>query len=233
MEIKIFLNSSNPEEILQYKESDQVKGFITSPSLMKESGVKNYMKFALQLSSEVPKDKHVSFGVMSDDFEEMERHARKITSVSENFYAKIPITNTKGEPSYDLVKKLGDDGVKINVTSITTTTQLNQLGPFLSKTTPSVVSYLAGTVSDTGEAPVSTALNAYTILKDNKSVEFLWEGCRQVYNIYEANSVGCNIITVPSRLLPKLKLKGKSLTECSLDAVKDSYEGDMAANYSL
>jgi transaldolase len=233
MEIKIFLNSSNPEEILQYKESNQIKGFITSPSLMKESGVKNYMEFALQLSSDVPKDKHVSFGVISDDFEEMERQARKITSVSENFYAKIPITNTKGEPSYDLVKKLGDDGVKINVTAITTTTQLNQLGPFLSKTTPSVVSYLAGTVSDTGEAPISTVLNAYTIFKDNKSVEFLWEDCRQVYNIYEANSVGCNIITVPSSLLPKLKLKGKSLTECSLDTVKTFYEEGMIANYSL
>ena len=191
------------------------------------------MEFVRHISREVPKDKHVSFGVISDNFEEMERQAKMITSVSENFYAKIPISNTKGEPSHDLVKRLGDDGVKINVASITTTTQLNQLGPFLSKTTPSVVSYLAGPVSDTGEAPVSTALNAFTILKDNKSVEFLWEGCRQVYNIYEANSVGCNIITIPSRLLSGLKLKRKNLTECSLDAVKAFYEESMAASYSL
>jgi len=233
MSIKIFLDGANLEEILEYKDSDQIKGFTTNPSLMRKAGVKDYMEFAYDLANEIPKDKHVSLEVISDDFAEMERQAKKITSVSENFYAKIPITNTKGEPTHDLVKKLGDDGVKVNVTAIMTTTQLNKLGPFLSKTTPSVVSYFAGRVSDTGEAPISTVLNAHTIFRENHAVEFLWASCRHVYNIYEADSVGCNIITVSADILSKLKLKGKCLAEYSLETVKGFYEDAVAAHYSL
>ena len=233
MKIKIFLDGANLEEILKHKDDDRITGFTTNPSLMRKAGVKDYMEFARQLSDDIPKDKHVSLEVIADDFSEMERQAKKITDVSENFYAKIPITNTKGEPTYDLVKKLGDDGVKVNVTAIMTTTQLNNLGPFLSKTTPSVVSYFAGRVSDTGEAPVSTVLNAHTIFKNHEGVEFLWASCRHVYNIYEADSVGCNIITVSADILSKLKLKGKSLAEYSLETVNDFYKDALAAKYSL
>ena len=233
MKIKIFLDGADLEEILKYKDDDRITGFTTNPSLMRKAGVKDYMEFARQLSDDIPKDKHVSLEVIADDFSEMERQAKKITDVSENFYAKIPITNTKGEPTYDLVKKLGDDGVKVNVTAIMTTTQLNDLGPFLSKTTPSVVSYFAGRVSDTGEAPISTVLNAHAIFKNHDSVEFLWASCRHVYNIYEADSVGCNIITVSAGILSKLKLKGKSLAEYSLETVNDFYKDALAAKYSL
>jgi transaldolase len=233
MKIKIFLDGANLEEILKYKDDDRITGFTTNPSLMRKAGVKDYMEFAYNLAKEIPKDKHVSLEVISDDFAEMERQAKKITSVSENFYAKIPITNTKGEPTHDLIKTLGDGGVKVNVTAIMTTTQLNDLQPFLSKTTPSVVSYFAGRVADTGESPVSTILNAHTIFRDNPSVEFLWASCRHVYNVYEANSVGCNIITLSADILSKLKLKGKPLTEYSLETVKGFYEDAVAANYSL
>jgi|TARA_R110000751_G_scaffold81414_1_gene164361 transaldolase len=233
MKIKIFLDGANLEEILKYKDDDQIKGFTTNPTLMRKAGVKNYMEFVHQLANEIPKEKHVSLEVISDDFTEMERQARKITSVSENFYAKIPITNTKGEPCHDLVKSLGDDGIKVNVTAIMTSTQLNQLAPFLSQSTPSVVSYFAGRVSDTGEAAISTVLNSHSIFKNNESVEFLWASCRHVYNIYEADSCGCNIITVSSDILSKLKLKGKSLTEYSLETVKGFYDDALASNYSL
>jgi len=233
MKIKIFLDGANLEEILKHKDDDRIKGFTTNPSLMRKAGVKDYMEFAHRLADEIPKDKHVSLEVIADDFTEMERQAKKITSVSENFYAKIPITNTKGEPAHDLVRTLGDEGVKVNVTAIMTTTQLNDLGPFLSNTTPSVVSYFAGRVSDTGEPPVSAVLNAHTIFRDNSAVEFLWASCRHVYNVYEANSVGCNIITLSADILSKLKLKGKSLTEYSLETVKGFYKDAVAANYSL
>ena len=233
MKIKIFLDGANLEEILKHKNDDQIKGFTTNPSLMRKAGVKDYMEFAQHLANDIPKDKHVSLEVISDDFAEMERQAKKITSVSENFYAKIPITNTKGEPSHNLIKTLGDEGVKVNVTAIMTTTQLNDLGPFLSKTTPSVVSYFAGRVSDTGEAPLSTVLNAHTIFRENPCVEFLWASCRHVYNIYEADNVGCNIITVSSDILSKLSLKGKSLTEYSLETVQGFYDDALAANYFL
>ena len=123
--------------------------------------------------------------------------------------------------------------MKVNVTAIMTTTQLNNLGPFLSKTTPSVVSYFAGRVSDTGVAPISTVLNAHAIFKNHECVEFLWASCRHVYNIYEADSVGCNIITVSPDILSKLKLKGKSLSEYSLETVNDFYKDALAAKYSL
>ena len=233
MNIKIFLDGANLEEILKYKDDERITGFTTNPSLMRKAGVKDYMEFARQLADDIPKDKHVSLEVIADDFSEMERQAKKITDVSENFYAKIPITNTQGEATHDLVKTLGDEGVKVNVTAIMTTTQLNKLGPFLSKTTPSVVSYFAGRVSDTGEAPMSTVLNAHTIFRENPAVEFLWASCRHVYSIYEADNVGCNIITVSAGILSKLELKGKCLAEYSLETVKDFYEDAVAANYSL
>tara|TARA_R100000152_G_C6779253_1_gene210716 strand:+ start:1399 stop:2100 length:702 start_codon:yes stop_codon:yes gene_type:complete len=233
MKIKIYLDGANLDEILKYKDDDRIKGFTTNPSLMRKAGVKNYMDFAEQLAEQIPKDKHVSLEVVADELPEMERQARKITDVSENFYAKIPITNTKGQPTYDIIKTLGEDGVKVNVTAIMTATQLNDLGKVLHKTTPSVVSYFAGRVSDTGENPMSGVLNAHTIFHQHEGVEFLWASCRQVYNVYEADKVGCNIITVSSDILEKLKLKGKILADYSLETVKQFYQDALEANYSL
>jgi len=233
MKIKIFLDGANLEEILEYKGSDQIKGFTTNPSLMRKAGVKDYMEFAYDLANEIPKDQHVSLEVISDDFAEMERQAKKITSVSENFYAKIPITNTKGEFTGPVIKNLGEKGVKVNVTAIMTVRQVEELSDYLSPTTPSVVSVFAGRIADTGINPVSTMTYCQGILRLNPVSELLWASCRETYSIYQADKLGCDIITVPSSVLKKLSLKDKDLEGYSLETVKAFYEDAVAAHYSL
>ena len=174
MKIKIFLDGANLEEILQHKDSERVSGFTTNPSLMRKAGVEDYMGFTNQLSDAIPKEKHVSLEVIADELEEMERQALKLAEVSENFYAKIPITNTKGEFTGPVIKKLGEKGVKVNVTAIMTVRQVKELSDYLSPTTPSVVSVFAGRIADTGINPVSTMTYCKGILRLNPVSELLW-----------------------------------------------------------
>jgi transaldolase len=233
MKIKIFLDGANLEEILQHKDSERVSGFTTNPSLMRKAGVEDYMGFTNQLSDAIPKEKHVSLEVIADELEEMERQALKLAEVSENFYAKIPITNTKGEFTGPVIKKLGEKGVKVNVTSIMTVRQVKELSDYLSPTTPSVVSVFAGRIADTGINPVSTMTYCKGILRLNPVSELLWASCRETYSIYQADKLGCDIITVPSSILKKLSLKDKDLEGYSLETVQDFYKDAQAANYSL
>jgi transaldolase len=233
MKIKIFLDGANLEEILQHKDSERVSGFTTNPSLMRKAGVEDYMGFTNQLSDAIPKEKHVSLEVIADELEEMERQALKLAEVSENFYAKIPITNTKGEFTGPLIKKLGEKGVKVNVTAIMTVRQVKELSDYLSPTTPSVVSVFAGRIADTGINPVSTMTYCKGILRLNPVSELLWASCRETYSIYQADKLGCDIITVPSSILKKLSLKDKDLEGYSLETVQDFYKDAQAANYSL
>ena len=189
MKIKIFLDGANLEEILQHKDSERVSGFTTNPSLMRKAGVEDYMGFTNQLSDAIPKEKHVSLEVIADELEEMERQALKLAEVSENFYAKIPITNTKGEFTGPVIKKLGEKGVKVNVTAIMTVRQVKELSDYLSPTTPSVVSVFAGRIADTGINPVSTMTYCKGILRLNPVSELLWASCRETYSIYQADKL--------------------------------------------
>ena len=204
MKIKIFLDGANLEEILQHKDSERVSGFTTNPSLMRKAGVEDYMGFTNQLSDAIPKEKHVSLEVIADELEEMERQALKLAEVSENFYAKIPITNTKWEFTGPVIKKLGEKGGKVNVTAIMTVRQVKELSDYLSPTTPSVVSVFAGRIADTGINPVSTMTYCKGILRLNPVSELLWASCRETYSIYQADKLGCDIITVPSSIFWKL-----------------------------
>ena len=233
MKIKTFLDGANLEEILQHKDSDQISGFTTNPSLMRKAGVKDYMEFAHNLAEKIPKEKHVSVEVIADELEEMQRQALIISSVSENFYAKIPISNTKGEFTGPIVKHLGEKGVKVNVTAVMTVRQVKELSGYLSPTTPSVVSVFAGRIADTGINPAYTMTTCKGILRLNSVSELLWASCRETYSIYQADELGCDIITVPSSLLKKLKLKNKDLEGYSLETVQDFYKDAQAANYSL
>ena len=233
MKIKTFLDGDKLEEILQHKDSDQISGFTTNPSLMRKAGVQDYMEFAHNLAEKIPKEKHVSVEVIADELEEMQRQAVIISSVSENFYAKIPISNTKGEFTGPIVKYLGEKGVKVNVTAVMTVRQVKELSDYLSPTTPSVVSVFAGRIADTGINPAYTMTTCKGILRLNPVSELLWASCRETYSIYQADELGCDIITVPSSLLKKLKLKNKDLEGYSLETVQDFYKDAQAANYSL
>jgi len=233
MKIKTFLDGANLEEILQHKDWDRISGFTTNPSLMRKAGVKDYMEFAHSLAEKIPSEKHVSVEVIADELEEMQRQALIISSVSENFYAKIPITNTKGEFTGTIIKNLGEKGVKVNVTAIMTVKQVKELSGYLSHVTPSVVSVFAGRIADTGINPASIMANCKGILQLNPVSELLWASCRETYSIYQAAELGCDIITVPSNILKKLNLKDKDLEKYSLETVQDFYKDAQAANYSL
>lgn len=242
MKIKLFLDGANLEEILSFKNASHISGFTTNPSLMKKAGVSDYMQFAETLAKEIPKDKDVSLEVVADELPEMERQAAKITEVSENFYAKIPITNTKGEFTGPIIKSLGDKGVKVNVTAIMTASQVTKLSEFLSDSTPSVVSVFAGRIADTGIDPRDCMYECVKVLNDKPVSELLWASCREVFNIYQACQVhplgypttSVDIITVSSSIIHKFfDSKDKNLDEFSLETVKDFYKDAQDAGYSL
>lgn len=211
--IKIFLDSSDIEEIKNFK--DKVDGFTTNPSLMKKAGVKDYESWAKKVL-EIVKDKPVSFEVIADDFDEMERQARIISSWGKNIYVKIPITNTLGVITGNLIDKLSKDGIKINVTAIMRRDQLQFLSQAVA---PMILSFFAGRIADTGIDPRNIFRPSIY------NMETLWASPREVLNIYQAEQAGADIITCTPELIKKYeKFKGMDLNVLSLMTVKQFYE---------
>lgn len=232
LKIKIFADGANVTEMKKVYSEGIVKGFTTNPTLMKKDGVTDYVAFAKDVLSEI-KDMPISFEVFTDDFESMERQATEIGSWGENVYIKIPITNTKGETSYDLIKKLSDKGMKLNVTAMLTIEQVENVSKCINPDTPVIISLFAGRIADTGRDPVPYVMRSLEILKDNKNAELLWASSREVLNIIQAENCGCQIITVTNNLIQKLSMLDKDLKELSLDTVKMFYNDASSAGYSF
>jgi len=232
LKIKIFADGANVTEMKKVYSEGIVKGFTTNPTLMKKDGVKDYVAFAKDVLSEI-KDMPISFEVFTDDFESMERQAREIGSWGENVFIKIPITNTKGEPSYELIKKLSDDGMKLNITAILTLEQIENVSKNINEKTPAIVSLFAGRIADTGRDPIPYIKESLKILKGNPNAELLWASSRELLNIFQAEECGCHIITVTNDLLKKLQMVNKDLKELSLDTVKMFYNDASSAGYNF
>ncbi|MCP4953592.1 MAG: transaldolase [Proteobacteria bacterium] len=230
--VKIFADGANKEDILRLYNTDYIKGLTTNPTLMKKAGIKNYEEFAIQILNDV-KEKPISFEVFADDFDAMERQAMKIAAWGENVYVKIPITNTRSEPSYDLIRKLSHAGVKLNVTAIMTLEQVAQVAEALSKETASVVSVFAGRIADTGRDPVPIMKQAKALLAQCPYAELLWASPRELLNIVHAEQSGCDIITVVPDILSKLSKLDYDLESYSLDTVKMFYDDAQGAGFSL
>ena len=194
LKIKIYADGANIKEIIKLNNKKIIKGFTTNPSLIKNNGIKNYKKFALDLLKHI-KYKPISFEVISDDFYEMERQAREISSWGRNVFVKIPVTNTKNEYSGKLIKKLSDEGLKINVTAIFTILQVKKVIKSLNNNTPSNISIFAGRIADTGIDPKATILESLKMLQGTE-IKLIWASPREVYNIFEADNIGCDIITI-------------------------------------
>jgi transaldolase len=199
---------------------------------MKKAGIKDYEAFAKDILLDV-KDKSISFEVFSDDLDEMEKQALKIATWGENVYVKIPITNTKGIPTYSLIKKLSDKGVKVNVTAIMTLEQVRDVVLSLNQNVPSYVSVFAGRIADTGVDPVPLMSAAVQITSMNSKAEVIWASPRELLNIFQADEIGCQIITVTNDILKKLSLVEYDLSEYSLDTVKMFYNDANQAGYSI
>lgn len=227
--MKIFLDSANLEALKEYS---FIEGMTTNPSIMRKGGVKDYEAFAKEVLSKIG-NMPISFEVFADEFEEMERQAKLIKSWGGNAYVKIPITNTKGESSLPLVRKLLDAGIKINITAILTNEQVDSLHDVLKPEDDCIVSIFAGRVADTGVDPMPMMKRAVEKYKDKKRAQILWASCREILNVHQAENAGCHIITVPEGILKKHAMKGKDLKELSLDTVKMFYKDAQEAGFKL
>jgi transaldolase len=232
LQIQIFADGADKAGMIEMYEKDFIKGLTTNPTLMKKAGITDYSEFAKDILSVIT-DKPISFEVFSDDFEEMERQALEIASWGENVYVKIPITNTKQEPSYDLVKRLTDQKVKVNVTALMTLEQVQSVVNVLNPEVPSCISVFAGRIADTGCDPLPLMIQSLEIMKSNPKSELIWASPRELLNIFQADEIGCHIITVTNDILKKLSLVGYDLDEYSLDTVKMFYNDAQSAGYNI
>lgn len=230
--IKIFGDGAEKASMLELAGKPYIKGFTTNPTLMRKAGIADYEAFGREMLSLI-KDKPISFEVFSDEFPEMERQARLISSWADNVYVKIPITNTKGESSVDLIKKLVDSGIKVNVTAIMPLEQVEAVAKILSKDVPSIVSVFAGRIADTGRDPIPHMQKAKEILADNPKAELLWASPRELLNILQAEEMRCDIITVTPDILKKLDSLEYDLNEYSLDTVKMFFNDGVQAGFEL
>ena len=220
-ETSIFLDGAELDDVEALAEESHIKGFTSNPTLMSKSGITNYDEFIQKFLS-LSNNKPVSFEVVSDDFESMEKEAFKIASYGKNIYVKIPITNSRGEFSIDLIKKLVSNDLKINITAVLSNSQIEKIVNNLKQEDDVILSYFAGRVADTGidPVPVMVSLKDTISQKQLNNTKILWASPREVFNIYQANQIGVDIITVTKSLIDKLKLKNKDLDEYSLETVK-------------
>ncbi len=215
-----------------YKNSTNIQGITTNPSLMLKSGIQNYEKFCKEFAvsfSQIP----ISFEVFSDDLFGMVIQARKIASWGDNIYVKIPITDTKGNSTYRVVETLSKEGIKLNITAIFTADQVMAVEPVMSSTTPAIISVFAGRIADAGVDPIPILQECRWLLSEKPNIELLWASCREVYNIFQADKVGCHIITVPEAILNKLYIVGTDLELYSRQTVTEFHEDAISAGYEL
>lgn len=232
LKVKIFADGADRAGMLEMYNKEYIKGLTTNPTLMKKAGVADYRSFCKDILT-VIKDKPVSFEVFSDDLAEMERQALEISSWGANVYAKIPVTNTQQVPCYDLIDRLSSRGVKLNVTAIMTLGQVQAVVDALKADVESYVSVFAGRIADTGRDPMPDMRESVKILKKKPKAELIWASPRELLNIFQADQVGCQIITVSNDILKKISMIGYDLDTYSLDTVKMFYRDACDAGYRL
>ena len=233
LKVKIFGDGADKAAILELYKNPLIKGFTTNPTLMRKAGIKNYEAFAKDLLESVP-DRPISFEVFADDYATMKSQAFKIASWGENVYVKIPVTNTHGARSYGLVHELSHDGVKVNVTALMTAGQVNQSCDALVGGAPAYISVFAGRIADTGWDPMpEMAAHVRNINTVSPNAELIWASPRELLNVFQADAIGCHVITATTDILKKLSLVGKDLTEYSLETVQMFYRDAQESGYTL
>jgi transaldolase len=232
LKIKIFADGADINGMKEEYSKGYVTGFTTNPTLMKKAGVKDYVPFAKEVVTALS-DLPLSLEVFADDFDTMEKEAMVISALGDNVYVKIPITNSKGESSIPLIKKLSAAGLKLNVTAIMTIKQVKETVEAFADGTQNVVSVFAGRVMDTGVDAMPLMKEVAAICKTKPGTESLWASCREVYNIIQADECGVDIITVTNAILGKLPMLGKDLTELSLETVQMFVNDGKSLGFSI
>ncbi|MFA5909009.1 MAG: transaldolase [Vicinamibacterales bacterium] len=232
LNVKVFADGADLDGMIAMAREPHIKGFTTNPTLMNKAGIKDYAEFARAALKAIP-DRPISFEVFSDEFDEMERQAREIASWGSNVYVKIPVTNTRGEFAGPLVARLTTAGVKVNVTALMTASQVHDVSRNLTPGVPSCVSVFAGRIADTGRDPLPIMVDALTMLAPIAGAELIWASPREFLNVFQADQIGCHIITVTNDLLKKIPLLGKDLDLFSLETVEMFRRDAVSAGFSL
>ncbi|MDR3476837.1 MAG: transaldolase [Gammaproteobacteria bacterium] len=230
--VKIFADGADKKDMLEMYKHPHISGFTTNPSLMRKAGISDYEAFALDVLKDI-KDRSISFEVFSDDFDEMHAQALRIASWGENVYVKIPVTNTKGQSALNLIRQLARAGVKQNVTALMTLDQVRDVTAALAEGPSAYVSVFAGRIADTGRDPLALMTAAVEMLRPYPQLELIWASPRELLNIFQADDIGCQIITVTNDILKKLSLVGKDLHQFSLETVQMFREDAIKAGFSL
>jgi transaldolase len=232
MNVKIFADGADKAGILEMYQKPYIKGFTTNPTLMRKAGIEDFEAFARDILSAVP-DRPISFEVFADEFAEMERQARRIATWGENVYVKIPVTDTRARSADEVIRRLSRDGIKLNITAVMTVEQVRCVCQAIEPDVPACVSIFAGRIADTGRDPIPLLCAALEVLAAHPSVELIWASPRELLNVFQAERIGCHIITVTNDILTKLELVGKDLSEYSLDTVKMFHRDAQAAGFQI
>jgi len=232
LRVKIFADGADRAGMLEMARKAHIAGLTTNPTLMRKAGVADYRAFARDVLEAIP-DKPISFEVFSDDVAEMERQAHEIASWGKNVYVKIPVTNCKGESCCNLIRRLARAGVMLNVTALLTLSQVRDVSAAISDAVASFISVFAGRIADTGRDPVPIMSAAVELMRPFPNQELIWASPRELLNIFQADAIGCHIITVTNDVLKKLELVGKDLSAYSLETVRMFHDDAKHAGYVL
>jgi transaldolase len=232
LNVKIFADGADKVAMLEMYAKPWVSGFTTNPTLMRKAGIKDYEAFGRDILAAIP-DRSISLEVFADEFDEMERQARNIAAWGENVYVKIPVTNTRREPALDLICRLSHAGVKLNITAIMTLSQVRDVVAALGGGAPSYVSVFAGRVADTGRDPLPIMTAAVEMTRMYPGMELIWASPRELLNVFQADQIGCHIITVTNDILKKLDTVGRDLSDYSLDTVRMFYNDARQSGFTL
>jgi transaldolase len=232
LRVKIFADGADRAGMLEMAGKPHIAGLTTNPTLMRKAGITDYRGFAHDILAAIP-DKPISFEVFSDDFTEMERQAYEIASWGRNVYVKIPVTNTRRESATRLIRRLALAGVRQNVTALMTLGQVREVSAALAQGPESYISVFAGRIADTGRDPVPLMTSAVEIMRPHPRQQLIWASPRELLNIFQADTIGCHIITVTNDVLKKLELVGKDLSDYSLETVKMFHEDATKAGFTL
>jgi transaldolase len=232
LKIKIFADGANIQDMFSLNKLKFISGFTTNPSLMSQQNIYDYETYARKIIKGI-KNKSISFEVTSDSLGEMEKQAKEISNWSKNIYVKIPFVNSVGKKTLPLIKKLSASGIKINVTAIFSYQQAKEVLKILHKNSDVYLSIFAGRIADTGRDPCEIIAKCVSISKKFKKVKILWASCRQIFSIFEANKVGCHIITVPHPMIKKFNLLGKNLDKYATETSRDFYHDSKKINFKV
>lgn len=232
LKIKIFADGADFDTIIKLNSLEHIRGFTTNPTLMRKSGIEDYEKFSKSILEKI-QDKPISLEVFADDIDEMYNQAKKISSWGNNINIKIPITNTKNTNTCELIANLCSEGIKVNVTAIFTINQIKPLMKKIDKNANLILSVFAGRIADTGIDPIPTIKETIGLSKEFYNTEVLWASPRELLNIFQADEVGCHIITIASDIINKLILINKGLNEFSRETVEMFYSDALKSKFKI